>query len=885
MKADIGNNNLLHSWTFKNENILSSIILDDVIVLGTSNSTKLIILDLTNNYQVISEFNILSSSEQQQPIDEDNFISVLCLEQFNDEYLFIGTSDSLVRVYKLDSAKGFELEHVTTIYSTMDVGDILSLHYLAKSNTLVIGTQRCCLLYVNNIITISNKSINTGTFSHMEAELQYEEQALLSDSDSIISHLDHLPSNRFDKFFDSVGPTGKKTASPFLANSIPSKNKNFHIIQVPGNNIIDYAHNGFIYCLDSYFDSSEEDAAFLISSAGDGLTKKWKLNEATQVLELVAVIDISSNLNVDLDEENEGVLSQYINYPLLYQGTSNNKVNVISLLTHRLVETIDLSFATGCSSQPVYDIGTSLDDSSYIFISNSDNVFYFNIKDSHSSGLSRKPLKFLNNNSNAFSEKILNMRISNNKLVVIENDGEVHLFSLSDIVKTGSTNKTEAKDLVGTTDNRSNERMIKDLSKFISYKTTAENTQELHSCASFLQDFLIKMKANVEIIANTVNGIPILKASFKSNNTNYEEHSKTILIYAHYDVVPTASDDQFKLLIQDGYLKGRGVSDNKGPIVSMVYAINDLYSANELNNNIVFLFEGCEEIGSIGFEETLRQTKSEPEIVDYIIMANSYWIGDQLPCLNYGMRGVINMRVSVSGSTALHSGTDGGIGFETTKDLILCVNDLINCKTGILNIKGFFDNDENSISDEELTLFEKIIATKEGNVTLDTLINKWTKPSVSITCMEGSSGITIIPKEASMTLSIRVVANQKSLPEIKAMVNGHLERFFETLNSDNKLKIEIMNEAEPWLGDFKNKIYQVAMEELQKVWKTKNVLLIREGGSIPTIKILERLHPNAELMILPNGQASDNAHLPGEKFRLENFFNLKTVVKNIVNRM
>ncbi|KAL6928198.1 hypothetical protein ACO0SA_002930 [Hanseniaspora valbyensis] len=899
--SHISNTNLLHSWTFKNENILSSILLKDVMILGTSNNSTLIILDINNAYQIISEFNILSSAEQQRQIEEDSFISVLCLEQFNNEYLFVGTSDSLVRVYKLNANRELELEHITTIYSTMDVGDILSLHYLVKNDTLVIGTQRCCLFYVNNILQSNiTKNIASPLSSQSDEDsVEHPETPDVSDSESIISHLDHLPSNRFDKFFDSIGPTGNKTGSPFVPNTIPPKNKNFHIIQIPRDNIINYAHNGFIYCLNSYIDSNHDDIEYLVSSSGDGLTKKWVINDATNSLELIDVIDISSTLDDDLNEENGCILSQYIKFPLLYQGLNNNKVQVISLLTNKLVEIIDLNAVSSCSDQVIYDIAASTDDDSYIFISNSSNVYYFNIKDSDSFGSSQKPKPFLNkkkisqNLQKKYTNgKILNMRINNNKLALVENDGNVYFFSLSEILAKPKQILNESnefftkKNIIKSMSVSSNEQMIEDLYKFISFKTTAENMQELHSCASFLKDLLTKMKSQVEIISNLENGIPIIKATFKANNLKKKNClAKTILIYAHYDVVPSNCNDHFKLLIQDGYLKGRGVSDNKGPIISMIHAVNELYSSNQLTNNVVFLFEGCEEIGSIGFEETLKQAKDDSDVIDHIIMANSYWIGDQLPCLNYGMRGVINMKVSISGSKALHSGTDGGLGFETTKDLIFCINDLIATKDGSLNIKDFYDEQKNVISKEELKLFDEIVATKEGGATLNTLINKWTKPSVSITCMEGSSGITVVPKEASVTLSIRTVATQKSLSEIKSLIIEHLQTYFQSLKSDNELKIEILNEAEPWLGDFKNEIYQIAMEELQNVWQTKNVLLIREGGSIPTIQILKRLYPNAELMILPNGQASDNAHLPNEKFRLENFFNLKTVLKNIIHRI
>ena len=45
--------------------------------------------------------------------------------------------------------------------------------------------------------------------------------------------------------------------------------------------------------------------------------------------------------------------------------------------------------------------------------------------------------------------------------------------------------------------------------------------------------------------------------------------------------------------------------------------------------------------------------------------------------------------------------------------------------------------------------------------------------------------------------------------------------------------------------------------------------LIREGGSIPGIAILEK-ELGAKAVHLPMGQASDHAHLPNERIRLVN---------------
>jgi acetylornithine deacetylase/succinyl-diaminopimelate desuccinylase-like protein/predicted glutamine amidotransferase len=58
-------------------------------------------------------------------------------------------------------------------------------------------------------------------------------------------------------------------------------------------------------------------------------------------------------------------------------------------------------------------------------------------------------------------------------------------------------------------------------------------------------------------------------------------HNQTIVFYGHYDVVPASredgwSHDPFDLHVVDGYFHGRGVTDNKGPILAMIFAVADL---------------------------------------------------------------------------------------------------------------------------------------------------------------------------------------------------------------------------------------------------------------------------------------------------------------------
>jgi di- and tripeptidase len=67
--------------------------------------------------------------------------------------------------------------------------------------------------------------------------------------------------------------------------------------------------------------------------------------------------------------------------------------------------------------------------------------------------------------------------------------------------------------------------------------------------------------------------------------------------------------DPFRLSGRNGYLYGRGVTDNKGPIVAVACAAANLLSRRALDVDLVFLIEGDEEMGSRGFEAAVKEHK------------------------------------------------------------------------------------------------------------------------------------------------------------------------------------------------------------------------------------------------------------------------------------
>lgn len=81
----------------------------------------------------------------------------------------------------------------------------------------------------------------------------------------------------------------------------------------------------------------------------------------------------------------------------------------------------------------------------------------------------------------------------------------------------------------------------------------------------------------------------------------------------HYDVIPAPPEgwksDPFTLDGRNGYLYGRGVTDNKGPIIAVAFAAAELLYKRSLGVDVVFLVEGQEECGSMNFSSAVDKYK------------------------------------------------------------------------------------------------------------------------------------------------------------------------------------------------------------------------------------------------------------------------------------
>lgn len=98
---------------------------------------------------------------------------------------------------------------------------------------------------------------------------------------------------------------------------------------------------------------------------------------------------------------------------------------------------------------------------------------------------------------------------------------------------------------------------------------------------------------------------------------DFGEGNKTIGVFTHLDVVPAGNgwnSDPFELKVEDGKLVGRGVSDDKGPVIAAFYAIKAIKESGiKLDSKIRFFF-GLDEEKNLRCIERYNMTEKPPDV-------------------------------------------------------------------------------------------------------------------------------------------------------------------------------------------------------------------------------------------------------------------------------
>ncbi|CAD6909532.1 unnamed protein product [Tilletia controversa] len=361
----------------------------------------------------------------------------------------------------------------------------------------------------------------------------------------------------------------------------------------------------------------------------------------------------------------------------------------------------------------------------------------------------------------------------------------------------------------------------------------------------------------------------------------------------------TPSSEPWILTGRDSYLYGRGASDNKGPTLAVACAAAELLAKRALEMDVVLLVEGEEEVGSVGLEEAVRRARGQIGDIDVILLSNSYWLGEETPCITMGLRGVIHATIEMCGPDKdVHSGVEGGALREPMIDMVRLLSTLSNGDEVL--IPQFYDA-VRPVSSEERSAFATIAkmerrygrqptpttntsTNSNTNTSTESLIARWCRPSLSIHRLgvSGSGNSTVIPSKVEAAVSLRIVPDMDA-ESVGRAFEAHVLGQFATFRSSNRARVRIDHRADWWLGSEKDAYSQALADSIEAEWGEAPVS-IREGGSIPAMALLEK-ELGAPAVHLPMGQSSDNAHLPGERIRLINLQRGRAVVRRFLEAL
>ena len=248
---------------------------------------------------------------------------------------------------------------------------------------------------------------------------------------------------------------------------------------------------------------------------------------------------------------------------------------------------------------------------------------------------------------------------------------------------------------------------IDNLAKAVAIKSVSawpETRAEITTMMTWMGEELKGLGASIEYVdigSQTLPDGQVLKLPpVLMGELGQDPAKKTLLVYGHLDVQPANQKedgwdtDPWVLTEKDGKLYGRGSTDDKGPVLGWIHALQAYREiGQEVPVNFKFCFEGMEESGSEGLDQMLmsRQNTKFMQEVDYVCISDNYWLGKNKPCLTYGLRGVCYFFIEVECATKdLHSGVFGGTVHEGMVDLMWMMNQLVDGEGNIL-VEGLMD--------------------------------------------------------------------------------------------------------------------------------------------------------------------------------------------------
>lgn len=418
-----------------------------------------------------------------------------------------------------------------------------------------------------------------------------------------------------------------------------------------------------------------------------------------------------------------------------------------------------------------------------------------------------------------------------------------------------------------------------ELLRIPSVSAKSEHKQDMRLCAELVKKRLLDAGADKAEVMETA-GHPVVYGE-----KIIDASRPTVLVYGHYDVQPADPlelwhSGPFEPVIKEGKIFARGSADDKGQFYMHVKALETLINTNSLNNNIKFLIEGEEEVGSPNLGKFVADHKDMLK-ADVILISDSAMLSMEHPSLDIGVRGLSYIEVEVTAANRdLHSGVYGG---AVANPITILAKMIASCHdaNNHITIPGFYDDVVEATPEERALMakapydeeeYKKDLGVKElwGEQGYTTNERTGIRPTLEVNGIwggyTGEGAKTVLPSKATAKISARLVPNQSSVKITEILLNY----FKKIAPSSVTVSAFEHHGGEAYMTPINSKAYQAAAKAIKETFG-KEPIPVRGGGSIPICTILEK-ELGIKIVFMGFGLDSDNLHSPNEKFNLENYY-------------
>ena len=385
-------------------------------------------------------------------------------------------------------------------------------------------------------------------------------------------------------------------------------------------------------------------------------------------------------------------------------------------------------------------------------------------------------------------------------------------------------------------------------------------------------------------------------------------------MYGHLDKQPFGDGwktDPCDPVIKDGWLYGRGSSDDGYALFTAITSIKACQALGKSHPKVVITIEGSEE-GEIF--DLIHYLKKHKELLDsptLVVCLDSVAFTEETITITSSLRGCINFDIkAIVAENNTHSGMGGGVvpnpynilncllmriqNFKTQEvipelqlkeipkhrleDMDYMGNNLAHMTKGL----PMFD------STKSMAYYANPTDPKKENIQLH--INNFWRSQLAVIGIEGlptniASAGNVIYKDIKFRCSLRIppqLSSQKVVEILKEKLTAEGEDTFGA-----KIELEVLDAGDGFdAPDLPEPLKGFLNQATQEVFgQDKKPLYVGCGGSIPFMEVFSQEFPKANFLLTGVGFADSNAHSANENLRLDYCKKLTTALAVFLSKV